>query len=209
MNIELLRSLLNYEFYQRNRDKLVEDIFTGHGKTVFLVIQKAHEKYKSDLKVEWLRKLYDVMYPASTEANTRAIAILLSDMSSVDPVPDEMAADIIAKAYRTHSASKMAERAVEIINGEVDDFNGIREVYSRYVDNVQEIPVNYTEVEYDLERLLEQSDVSGLYPFRFKGLQDKVPGMGPGNFGVIFARPNAGKSSWSIYDAAGHIMLRS
>ena len=206
MNNELLKALLKHDFYNEHVDKLHEDLFTGHIKTIFKLVQKAHEEYSTDIKPEWLRKLYDINYPASTTANTTVIAGIISDITFGDDIPDNLASDIIADAYRRRVAEDLAKSALEVWEGKTTNFNAIRQIYESRIDNVQEIPVDYEEIEFDLDQFLANQSEAGLWQFRLPTLRDIVPGVGPGTFGIMFGRPNAGKSALGVYEAAGHLL---
>ena len=206
MNNKLLKCLFNYDFYMTTFDKLHEDLFTVHDKTIYKLIKYSHEKYKHNLDVDIVRKIYDLKYPASTTANTRAFAIALDDVQQADAIPDNLAHDIIIDAYKKRVAQKLSEAAMDVWNGDVDNFSHIRKIFHESVENAQEIPTNYEEVEFDLQTFLDNSSTKGLYPFRLGTLAQRVPGMGPGNFGIVFARPNNGKSAFLLYEAVGHIL---
>ena len=206
MNKKLLKCILNYAFYQTCYDKLHEDLFDHDEKLVYKVIKYGHEKYKTNLDEDMVRKLYDVLYAASTTANTRSIATILDDIKHTAIIPDDMAHDIIIDAYRKRSAEELADAALKVWNGEDKTFANIRKIFIEKIENVQEIPVAYEEVEFDLPTLLAQSSSEGLYPFRLTTLANRIPGMGPGNFGITFARPNLGKSAFLLYEAVGHIL---
>ena len=64
---------------------------------------------------------------------------------------------------------------------------------------------NFEEVEFDLDNILDFNSMDNLFPFRLSSMQERVPGAGRGHFVVLFARPEAGKTAFSVYQAAGYL----
>ena len=60
-------------------------------------------------------------------------------------------------------------------------------------------------IEFDLDNILDFNSMDNLFPFRLSSMQERIPGAGRGHFVVLFARPEAGKTAFSVYQAAGYL----
>jgi hypothetical protein len=63
----------------------------------------------------------------------------------------------------------------------------------------------YSEVSKDFTQLLEEGTGAPDFPFSWDLLQENLPGMDRGNLGIIFARPEVGKTTFCAFIAASYI----
>lgn len=204
MEKQLLKKILNHEFFVSHQDLVLRDFFPEELGDIFDVVCTAHEKYASDLKVEWVRKLYDEYNPAATVATKRSIAILLDDIAHEDDVPDELARDLLKSMHKKEYFRQIAEKAVDAINGREVSFSDIRHILEG-IDEAEIAATSYNEVEFDLDGFLSETSTEGMFPFRLPPLQHYVYGAGRGNFIIEFARPESGKTSYAAYETAGYL----
>lgn len=206
MEKTLLKKLLNREFYFNNKLKLKREFFPQELGDLFDTITQAHDRYEApELKPEWVRKLHTEFNPGLTVAAIRNISILLDDVVHEDDCPDAMAADILLGMWKRNVASGIAQKAVDIINGDETEFTLLQNALSELQEVQEEIPQNYTEVPFDLDEFLKLSSNEGLFPFRLSPLKDQVYGAGRGNFVIVFARPEAGKTTYTCFETAGFL----
>jgi replicative DNA helicase len=206
MEQQLLRKLLEFDFY--NSHKHVTDaLFPVELRPLYYTIEKAHDAYKTDIDPAWLKKLHSEYNPGLTTAQRGGIAVLLDDISHDAPVPDAMASDIINSMYRRQTATDIAHAALRVVDGNVDNFNELLDLAAN-LEDTQVVNEAYEEVEFDLDNLLTKTSHENLHNFRLETLAEKVPGVGPGNFVIVFARPESGKTTYSCYEAAGFLKQR-
>ena len=63
----------------------------------------------------------------------------------------------------------------------------------------------YRIVDTDFETLLEDNTGDPDFPFEFELIREHVPGLDRGNLGIIFARPEVGKTTFCSFLAASYI----
>ena len=204
MEKQLLKKLLNNHFFVHHKNIVSDEFFPDELGDVYKVICRAHETYQTDLQIEWVRKLYDEYNPAATVATKRNVAILLDDVSHEDDVPEDMAHDILTSMHKKEHFRKIANAAVSGINGDEHNFTEIRHLLDS-IDEVDILHTTYEEVKFDLDDLLATTSQAGLFPFRLPPLKDTIYGAGRGNFIILFARPEAGKSSYAVYETVGYL----
>lgn len=205
MEKQLLKKLLNYTFYTANRSKVLESFFDKELLTLFGTIERAHEQYKTTLDTAWVRQLLDIYHPAMSNAAKSNMAILLDDINHEVEPPDQMATDIIQDLYEKERARQVAAIAVDVINGKRKIVELQNSATSLLENASADTLKNYDEVEFDLNGLLAFTSLENLHSFRHPTLREKVGGGGPGNFCIIFGRPESGKSTLGISEAAGYV----
>ena len=205
MEKQLLKKLLNYQFYILNKSKVLTSFFDKELLTLFSTIEQAHEQYKTTLDTTWVRQLLDVYHPTMSNAAKRNMAALLDDINHEPEPPDQLATDIIQDLFAKERARQIAAIAVDVINGK-KTMAELQNSATLLLDNAAADKLqNYEEVEFNLDGLLEFTSPNNLYAFRHPILREKVVGGGPGNFCIIFGRPESGKSTLGIFEAAGYV----
>jgi hypothetical protein len=201
---QLLKKLLNYEFYLHNKHRVLDEFFASGLRPLWDTIKNAHKEYKTNLTTTWVNQLYKTYNPVASGAAKLNIANLLDDMHHEDAPPDDLASDILAELFKKEKARQIAEKAIGVVNGE-EDINDIISLVGSL--NVEDFFTedNYEEIEFDLDNILEFTSFKNLFPFRLSTLHDKIPGAGRQHFVVVFARPEAGKTAFSVYQAAGYL----
>ena len=204
MEKQLLKKLLVYEFYINNKHKVLEEYFVNELRPLWDTIKKAHEKYETNLTPEWVNQLYKTYNPVASSAATINIANLLDDIEHEDTPPDKLASDILSELFKKEKARQVADIAIGVINGE----KNIKELVD-FVDTFDKVDFinqdNFEEVEFDLDNILEFTSTKNLFPFRLSSMNERIIGAGRQHFVVLFARPEAGKTAFSVYQAAGYL----
>lgn len=203
MEQELFKKLLDHEFYGANKSKLHREFFPGPIGGLFDTLVEAHERYNEDIKISWLKTLHMDANPALSTAVRRNISNLLDDISHADHVPNLVGSDLLESMATKEVARQVANECVKVINGQVDSLNDIKTSIEKieFVHNTDE----YEEIKFNMDAILADTDTSGLYPIRLDSLKGIFPGIGPGNLGIIFARPEMGKTTYACYEAAGYL----
>jgi replicative DNA helicase len=108
--------------------------------------------------------------------------------------PSDLAATIVVNLAKRERARQVMEQAVEILNGNPDaNFEQIGKIISEAPSDGT--VGNFRTVDTALAALLKANSCVTSLSFRFAGLRKVVPGVGPGNLGIVFGRPEVGKTS--------------
>ena len=102
-------------------------------------------------------------------------------------------------------ARQIGEKAIEIFTGESEEFGELQRLIDAVDDGRMSDKTTYTEVAKDLDELLD--DVAGDpdFPFDFNLIHKRLPGLDRGNLGILFARPEVGKTTFCCFLAASYI----
>ena len=127
MDKQLIKKLLNYEFYADNKAIIMRDFFSSNLALIYDSIVRAHEKYNTDLKVSWVKALH-FEHLSLTEAQRQVVSLIFNELEKESDVPDAVAADLITSMYIRSSAQKAANEALKVINGQVKDLTALEGV---------------------------------------------------------------------------------
>ena len=110
--------------------------------------------------------------------------------------------------YEKELARQIVADGLEVINGT----KKIAELHTSAISLLDNVTIEslerYEEVQFDLNGLLDFTDPKNLYPFRLPGLQEKILGAGPGNFVIVFARPECYTYETEILTESGWIQFQ-
>lgn len=203
---QILKSLLKTSTYHLISVLLDEDMFDGDLVLVYNTIVDAHKKYTTDLDIAWVKELLHTKYPAMSVSRSKGIAILCDDIAHEGDIPDDLLADLVRSMNTKLKARRIAAEAIKVVNGESDSLTTILSA----LDDIEREEVDGSgridPVKFDLDGFLKGTSIEGLHRFRLQTFRDNVYGAGPGNFIIVFGRPESGKTGWAAYETAGWIM---
>ena len=194
---QMIRLMLNKNFYTQYKSTISPTIFSGDISSLYDTIQKAHTRYKDDLKIDELYTLHTgVFNPALTRAAKEKFNELLIDIKEVEEPNKEIAKDIMRILYDRDLAQRIAVEATEIFNGKEANFSEISSMIDKHKsgiddDKIPAVTNNITEV-------INLLDVTTKWKFNIPVLKENVGGIGDGNLIIAFARPETGKTAFWV-----------
>lgn len=166
--------------------------------TIFGDIAKWHKQYEADVDLDQFRDFFYLEHPTLSQSQKGAYDELFLELKAAEPLNKEFVKDAIRALYKREKARQIADHALRVLNGDVDDFGAISTILEENSpDEVDEIkPVSS-----ELEDVLDGVKDTSKWKFNLKPLYDIVPGIGPGNAYFIFARTELGKTAWWVSSA--------
>jgi replicative DNA helicase len=194
--------MLNKKFYTQHKGMLSPTVFAGDISSLYETIQKAHEKYEEDIKVDELYSLHTAIFnPALTRAAKEKFSELVEDIKEVQEPSKEIAKDIMRILSDRDLAQRIAVEATEIFNGKDANFTEITGMIEKHKQNISEEKT--PAVTSDVEQVLDLLDVTTKWKFNIPVLKENVGGIGGGNLMIAFARPETGKTAFWVSLCAG------
>ena len=194
---QMIRLMLNKKFYTQYKGVLSPTVFAGDISSLYETIQKAHEKYEDDIKVDELYSLHTAIFnPALTRAAKEKFSELIEDIREVQEPNKEIAKDIMRILSDRDLAQRIAVEATEIFNGKEANFADITSMIDKHKTNVNEDKV--PAVTNDVGEVLDLLDVTTKWKFNIPILKKCVGGIGGGNLMIAFARPETGKTAFWV-----------
>ena len=201
---QLMKLLLNKEFYDKNKAHLSRSLFTN-GTGAFLdTVQRAHDEYGSDLSMDELKALHMEKYnPALSETAKESFELLCSKISGSPEPNGDIAEDIIKSLYIKNMGHRLALLATEAWNS--SDNNKLVEA-KRLLEEMDEGAVSSVKYEFvtdDVHELFAELNATAKWQFNLETLSRRVNGIGPGTLTIIFGRPEVGKTAFWVNVVAG------
>lgn len=201
--LKLLKLLMNYDFYDSHRSLVVKEMFGDQLEPLYKTIIAAHEKYKKNITTSELRALFRKDNPTITRAAANNIHELINDMElDEDDIGPDVAYDILQHMWKSEVGRRIAEEALKLMENKSESLEPIVTIIERTQDNF--LPAEMGEVcTTDVDELLELLDTQAKFNFNLSALSAMVSGVSPGDFVMILARPETGKTAWVTNMVAG------
>jgi hypothetical protein len=201
MEYKLLKSLLNYNFYLLNKANLSSDIFTDEAQELYEVIKSHHDKRESDLTTSELLALWTVANPVATSAERSVIDGIIVSLTTEQPMSDDVSSEVIKLLWKQQIGRKIANYGISISENNDKALPKLKKLLEE-IDGGFTPEVATEEVTKDLSKLLALTSDDNRYQFNIPSLSNRVYGLGKGEFGIAFARPETGKTAFVISLAA-------
>ena len=195
---KVLGFCLKHDFFNKVKNILEEDMFSGQTKELFKTILFAQTNYEKDLTKDELFALHVDRHPAMPATTKKDVMSIVHSLPP-DANNHDLQMDVVKNFWMRDRARLIGEKAISIFTGQDVDFGELQRIMDTVEDGRMENKTTYTECDLDLEELLD--DVAGEpdFPFDWGIISDVLQGMWRGNLGIIFARPEVGKTTFCAY----------
>ncbi len=195
---KVLGFCLKHDFFNKVKNILEEDMFSGQTKELFKTILFAQTNYEKDLTKDELFALHVDRHPAMPATTKKDVMSIVHSLPP-DANNHDLQMDVVKNFWMRDRARLIGEKAISIFTGQDVDFGELQRIMDTVEDGRMENKTTYTECDLDLEELLD--DVAGEpdFPFDWNIIGDVLQGMWRGNLGIIFARPEVGKTTFCAY----------
>jgi replicative DNA helicase len=202
MDTQILKQLLNRNFYLTNKDKLSRKLFDDDILELYDVLTKSHDRYENDLTTQELFALWQHDNPTATASATNSIAGVITKIENEEPMQEAIASDLLAGLWRRRVGSTLAKLGSALQDGQEDAFARIVELVEKHADGF--MPTDFgPETTKDLNKLLEITSDANKFKFNINALNSRVYGIGRGDFGIYAARPEVGKTAFGVSLSCG------
>lgn len=202
MDLSIIRSLCNHEFYMENASKLNESLFGDELKTLYRILKKAHEKYETNITTAELIMMWKVQHPVATRAFTEEAENLIRSISYADELNPAMVADTIKLLHMRDLGKKIANKGLEIAEGNSSALSEVLDLAELGLEGYYEDEFGPKESSRAWDVFAEKIN-GAVIPFNINTLAKHLPGVGRQEFGVVFAVPEAGKTSFVVSLSVG------
>jgi len=193
------------DFFKETEEVVSKDMFANGVGTIFETISSAQKKYDSDIDVNTLLELHRSKYPALPDSSREPIEEVIKELDKYKPSNKIILKDLIIDFWKKDKAHKISDLSADIWLGNSDDFIALRTLVDSAIENTPEEEGNFQEVKDDVQDYINGWDQGFEFRFDLQSLADKVGGAGRGNLGIIFARPETGKTTFCTYLVAEYI----
>ena len=165
----------------------------------------AHTQYGTSVNVRELGALFNDRNPAMPDSTREKAQELIAELEPGTPDKHDLYLDLVNNFWLRDRARQIGEKAIEIFTGESEDFGGLRQLIDVVEDGRISDKTTYRIVDTDFDTLLEDNTGEPDFPFEFDLIREHVAGLDRGNLGILFARPEVGKTTFCSFLAASYI----
>ena len=206
LEAQVLGYLLNFKFYdERVKNIVTRDMFEGRHVTLYDTIKYSHQNYKVDLHPQQLAALVADRNPAMPASAMQELYQIIDTLPSQVSDTLELEHDVVKNFWVRDRARQIGEKAIAIFTGESEHFGELKTLIDMVEDGRMSDKTTYTEVTHGLSDLFSQETAEPDFPFDWDILANRLPGMDRGGLGIIFARPETGKTTFCSFLAAKYI----
>lgn len=203
MEKKLIKIILKKKYYNKYKNLIDKDLFEDELKQIYNIIKYAHEHYEGDLTTNDIEALFTKVLPAATEANKFNLKVILNDIYNEELVKEEIIIDIFIELNKQNLARKLADKAINLSLGQQISVIELEETLTKLKNYTLNDTQEEEYVTTNLDELIKLSADNCKFKFNIPSLYDIVPGIGPGNLVIAFARPEIGKTALWVSLTAG------
>tara|TARA_Y100000385_G_scaffold281482_1_gene334366 strand:- start:307 stop:1512 length:1206 start_codon:yes stop_codon:yes gene_type:complete len=203
MESQIISLLLSRENFDKAKALVTKDMFDKKYKTIFDAVMHYHTKYEGDLSKDNLFMVHKNLYPAMPDSTRELVEEAIKDIPEDVEGDPNFVMDTLTEFWRREMARKVGETAIDIWNGDSANFGDLRMMIDQIINQDSATGIlSMQREETDVEELFQDFEADPDFPFPITTLSDEVAGTYRGNLGIIFARPESGKSSFCAFLAA-------
>lgn len=202
MDIQTLKSLLSHAFFIEHKTRIRASLFEDEIKDLYEVIRDAHEKYTHDLTEDEVFALWKKENPVATRAEVSAIEDLIDSIRKAPLMSEDVAGDVIEGLWKREIGRQIANLGIEIAEGNDEAIKRLERMMERSKEGF--LPDDFGQpTTKDISELLQMTGDDQRWKFNISTLSRHVYGIGPREFGIVFAAPETGKSAFVVSVCAG------
>ena len=201
---QVLGFCLNIDFFNKVKNKIDRTMFDNELKDIFDTIVYSHTKYDRSLSVPELSTIFNDRNPAMPDSARNRVQDMIVQLVAPKE-SDELHTDIVNNLWLRDKARQIGEKALDIFTGDSDEFGELKKLIESVDDGRIGDKTTYTIVDKDLNELLSEEAGDNDFPFTFNLINENIKGLDRGNLGILFARPEVGKTTFCCFLASSYI----
>jgi hypothetical protein len=196
MELSLIRSLMDREFYDEHRGARCPDrLFSKDVRKIKQTIDTAMDRYERTVTPDEIEALFMANNPTMTTAQKQGYSSLFNNIKREQPMGGDVAQEVLSKLFQQVIGEDIANLGFDYVNGDKSSLEPLRQMLEQYGDDfTPNLKVEWDDI--DIETLLARNDLEARWTFNISSLVRKVEGVNAGHLIEIGARPNTGKTSF-------------
>ena len=181
MELSLIRSLMNKEFYDDHRGaKCPNRLFSKDVREIKQTIDTAMDRYERTLTPDEVEALFTSDNPTMTPARKEAFSSLFYKIKKEIPMGGDVAQEVLSKLFQQVVGEDIANLGVDYVTGDLSSLEPLRNLLEQYGDDfTPNLSVEWDDI--DIETLLARNDLEARWTFNIPTLTRKVEGVNAGH----------------------------
>jgi hypothetical protein len=203
MELSLIRSLMDKEFYDEHRGSRCPDrLFSKDVRKIKQSIDKAMDNYERTVTPAEIEALFMSNNPTLTTAQRQAYSALFNQINKEQPMGSDIAQEVLSKLFQQVIGEDIANLGFDYVNGSKSSLEPLRQMLEQYGDDfTPNLNIEWEDI--DLDTIISMTDLESQWTFNIPVLTRKVEGINAGHLIEVGARPNTGKTSFHASLVAG------
>jgi len=196
MELSLIRSLMDKEFYDEHRGaRCPNRLFSKDVRKIKEAVDAAMDRYERTVTPAEIESLFMSNNPTMTTAQKQAYSALFTQITSKPPLGNDIAQEVLSKLFQQVVGEDIANLGFDYVNGDKTSLEPLRNLLEQYADDfTPDLNIEWDDIEIDT--LLSKNDLEARWTFNIATLTRKLEGVNDGHLIEIGARPNTGKTSF-------------
>jgi replicative DNA helicase len=203
MELSLIRSLMDKEFYDEHRGSRCPDrLFSKDVRKIKQAIDSAMDRYERTVTPAEIEALFMANNPTLTTAQRLAYSALFNTVNKEQPMGSDIAQEVLSKLFQQVVGEDIANLGFDYVNGDKTSLEPLRQMLEQYGDDfTPNLRIEWEDI--DLDTIIAMTDLESQWTFNIPTLTRKVEGINAGHLIEVGARPNTGKTSFHASLVAG------
>lgn len=196
MELSLIRTLMDKEFYDNNRGARCPDrLFSKDARKIKQTIDSAMTMYNRTITPSEVEALFLSNNPSMTTAQKQSFQHLFRCIDKEQPMGNDIAQEVLSKLFQQVIGEDIANLGFDFVNGTQTSLEPLRMILEQYNDDfTPDLNVEWDDI--DIDTLLDKNDLEARWTFNIPTLTSVIEGINAGHLIEIGARPNTGKTSF-------------
>jgi len=196
MELSLIRSLMDKEFYDEHRGaKCPDRLFSKDVRKIKQSIDKAMERYSRTVTPDEVEALFMTSNPTFTTAQKSVYSSFFNRIKKEQAMGTDIAQEVLSKLFQQVIGEDIANLGFDYVNGDKSSLEPLRSLLEKYGDDfTPNLNIEWDDI--DMDTLLEKNDLEARWSFNIPTLTRVIEGINAGHLIEIGARPNTGKTSF-------------
>ena len=201
---QVLGYCLNIDFFSKVKNKIDREMFDTELREIFDTLVYSHTKYNRTLSVSELQGIFNDRNPAMPNSSRNRVQEIITQLIPLES-SDDVHTDLVNNLWLRDKARQIGEKALDNFTGESEEFGELKKLIEVVEDGRIGDKTTYTIVDKNLDELLTEEAGDNDFPFKFHLINEHIKGLDRGNLGIIFARPEVGKTTFCCFIASSYI----
>ena len=203
MELSLIRSLMDKEFYDEHRGARCPDrLFSKDVRKIKQSIDNAMDRYERTVTPAEIEALFMANNPTLTTAQKQAYSHLFQQVQKEQPMGSDIAQEVLSKLFQQVIGEDIANLGFDYVNGSKSSLEPLRDMLEQYGDDfTPNLRIDWEDI--NLDTILAMTDLESQWTFNIPTPTRKVEGINAGHLIEVGARPNTGKTSFHASLVAG------